>query len=92
MEAGAATRSRPFSASPLWTILTGKHPGQFSTVPKAIKRGLEFVDPLYFDNGKGNYLGCLMHGGVWDTILAAQALAQAGETSEPLVLHRRAAL
>jgi squalene-hopene/tetraprenyl-beta-curcumene cyclase len=63
-----------------------KHPGRFSTIPAAIKRGLEFVDPLYFNNGKGNYLGCLMHGGVWDTILAAQALAQAGETSEPLIL------
>ncbi|MGO9018407.1 MAG: hypothetical protein ACLQVJ_08660 [Syntrophobacteraceae bacterium] len=38
------------------------------------------MDPLYFDHGQGNYLGCLMDGGVWDTILAAQALAQAGET------------
>ena len=63
-----------------------KHPGRFPAIPGAIKRGLEFVDPLYFNNGKGNYLGCLMHGGVWDTILAAQALAQAGETSEPLIL------
>jgi hypothetical protein len=27
-----------------------------------------------------------MHGGVWDTILAAQALAQAGESNAPLVL------
>ena len=27
-----------------------------------------------------------MHGGVWDTILAAQALAQAGVTSDPLIL------
>jgi squalene-hopene/tetraprenyl-beta-curcumene cyclase len=63
-----------------------KHPGQFSSVPRAIKRGLEFVDTLYFKNGTGNYLGCLMHGGVWDTILAAQALAQAGETSDSLVL------
>jgi squalene-hopene/tetraprenyl-beta-curcumene cyclase len=63
-----------------------KHPGRSPTIPGAIKRGLEFVDPLYFDHGKGNYLGCLMDGGVWDTILAAQALAQAGETSEPLVL------
>ena len=27
-----------------------------------------------------------MDGGVWDTILAAQALAQAGETSDPLIL------
>lgn len=62
-----------------------KHPGRFSTIPGAIHRGLRFVDPLYFDNGKGNYLGCLMDGGVWDTILAAQALAQAGETSEPLI-------
>jgi squalene-hopene/tetraprenyl-beta-curcumene cyclase len=44
------------------------------------------VDTLYFKNGTGNYLGCLMHGGVWDTILAAQALAQAGETSDSLVL------
>jgi len=63
-----------------------KHPGRFPTIPGAIKRGLEFVDQLYFDHGKGNYLGCLMDGGVWDTILAAQALAQAGETSDPLVL------
>ncbi len=62
-----------------------QHPGRFSTIPGAIKRGLEFVDPLYFDNGKGNYLSLLMHGGVWDTILAAQALAQAEETSEPLI-------
>jgi len=43
------------------------------------------VDPLYFKNGNGNYLGCLMHGGVWDTILAAQALAQAGERNSLLV-------
>ena len=63
-----------------------KHPGRFPAIPSAIKRGLEFVDGLYFDHGKGNYLGCLMDGGVWDTILSAQALAQAGETSEPLVL------
>ena len=63
-----------------------KHPGRFPTIPAAIQRGLGFVDPLYFDHGKGNYLGCLMDGGVWDTILAAQALAQAGETSDPLVL------
>ena len=33
-----------------------KHPGRFSSVPSAIKRGLEFVDGLYFDHGKGNYL------------------------------------
>jgi squalene-hopene/tetraprenyl-beta-curcumene cyclase len=63
-----------------------KHPGRFSAIPGAINQGLRFVDPLYFDNGNGNYLGCLMNGGIWDTILAAQALAQAGETSEPLVL------
>ncbi len=63
-----------------------KHPGRYPAIPGAIHRGLRFVDPLYFDNGKGNYLGCLMDGGVWDTILAAQALAQAGETSEPLIL------
>jgi squalene--tetrahymanol cyclase len=62
-----------------------KHPGRFPSIPEAIHRGLRFVDPLYFDNGKGNYLGCLMDGGVWDTILAAQALAQAGETSDALV-------
>jgi squalene-hopene/tetraprenyl-beta-curcumene cyclase len=63
-----------------------KHPGRFPAIPSAIKRGLEFVDGLYFDHGKGNYLGCLMDGGVWDSILSAQALAQAGETSEPVVL------
>jgi squalene-hopene/tetraprenyl-beta-curcumene cyclase len=63
-----------------------QHPGRFPAIPGAIQRGLEFVDPLYFNNGKGNYLGCLMHGGVWDTILAAQALAQAGESNAPLVL------
>ena len=63
-----------------------KHPGRFPTIPGAIKRGLGFVDPLYFDCGEGNYLGCLMDGSGWDTILAAQALAQAGETSDPLVL------
>ena len=63
-----------------------KHPGRFANVPGAIKRGLDFVDTLYFKNGRGNYLGCLMHGGTWDTILAAQSLAQAGETSDPLVL------
>jgi squalene-hopene/tetraprenyl-beta-curcumene cyclase len=63
-----------------------KHPGRFPAIPGAMQRGLGFVDPLYFDHGKGNYLGCLMHGGVWDTILAAQALAQAGETSDLLVL------
>ena len=63
-----------------------KHPGRFPSIPGAIQRGLGFVDPLYFDHGKGYYLGCLMDGGVWDTILAAQALAQAGETSDPLVL------
>ena len=62
-----------------------KHPGRFPSIPEVILRGLGFVDPLYFDHGKGNYLGCLMDGGVWDTILAAQALAQAGETSDPLV-------
>ena len=61
-----------------------KYPGRFPAIPLAIKRGLEFVDKLYFDHGNGNYLGCLMDGGVWDTILSAQALAQAGETSAPL--------
>jgi squalene-hopene/tetraprenyl-beta-curcumene cyclase len=63
-----------------------KHPMRFPAIPAAIKRGLGFADQLYFDHGKGNYLGCLMDGGVWDTILAAQALAQAGETSDPLIL------
>ena len=63
-----------------------KHPGLFPNIPEVIQRGLGFVDPMYFDNGKGNYLGCLMDGGVWDTILAAQALSQAGETSDPLIL------
>ncbi|MCX6923803.1 MAG: hypothetical protein NT154_11440 [Verrucomicrobia bacterium] len=63
-----------------------KHPGRFPAIPGAIKRGLEYVDGLYFDHGEGNYLGCLMDGGVWDTILSAQALAQAGDTSAPLVL------
>lgn len=63
-----------------------RHPGRFPAIPGAIHRGLRFVDPLYFDHGKGNYLGCLMDGGVWDTILAAQALTQAGETSDPLIL------
>lgn len=67
-----------------------KHPGYCPTIPEAIQRGLGFVDPLYFDHGKGNYLGCLMDGGVWDTILAAQALAQAGDRSEPLVLAAEA--
>jgi squalene-hopene/tetraprenyl-beta-curcumene cyclase len=62
------------------------HPARFPSIPSAIKRGLGFVDPLYFDHGKGNYLGCLMDGGVWDTILAAQALTQAGERSHSLVL------
>jgi squalene-hopene/tetraprenyl-beta-curcumene cyclase len=61
------------------------HPGRFPAIPGAIQRGLGFVDPLYFDHGQGNYLGCLMDGGVWDTILTAQALAQAGERSNPLV-------
>src|SRR5208283_5235156 len=63
-----------------------KHPGRFPAIPSAIKRALEFVDGLYFDHGTGNYLGCLMDGGVWDTILSAQALAQAGENSDPLIL------
>jgi squalene-hopene/tetraprenyl-beta-curcumene cyclase len=63
-----------------------KHPGHIPDIPLAIWRGLEFVEGLYFDHGEGNYLGCLMDGGVWDTILSAQALAQAGETSAPLVL------
>jgi squalene-hopene/tetraprenyl-beta-curcumene cyclase len=67
-----------------------KHPARFPAIPGAIKRGLEFVDGLYFDHGRGNYLGCLMHGGVWDSILSAQALAQAGETSQPLVLAAEA--
>ena len=62
------------------------HPGRFPGIPAAVQRGLGFVDPLCFDHGQGNYLGCLMHGGVWDTILAAQALAQAGDRSPPLVL------
>jgi squalene-hopene/tetraprenyl-beta-curcumene cyclase len=63
-----------------------RHPGRFPSIPAAIKKGLEFVEGLYFDHGKGNYLGCLMDGGVWDSILSAQALAQAGERSAPLVL------
>lgn len=62
-----------------------QHPGRFPAIPEVIQRGLEFVDPLCFDHGRGNYLGCLMDGGVWDTILVAQALARAGETSDPLV-------
>ena len=63
-----------------------KHPGRFPAIPGVMQRGLEFVDPLYFDNGEGNYLGCLMDGRVWDTILAAQALARAGERTDTLVL------
>jgi squalene-hopene/tetraprenyl-beta-curcumene cyclase len=63
-----------------------KHPIRFPTIPTAIKRSLGFVDQLYFDHGKGNYLGCLMDGGVWDTILAAQALRRAGEKSDRLIL------
>jgi squalene-hopene/tetraprenyl-beta-curcumene cyclase len=63
-----------------------KYPGRFPAIPAAIKRGLEFVDELYFDSGKGNYLGCLMDGGVWDSILSAQALAQVEETSPALKL------
>lgn len=63
-----------------------RHPGRFPAIPAAIKRGLEFVDELYFDHGAGSYLGCLMDGGVWDTILSAQALALAGETTAPLIL------
>jgi squalene-hopene/tetraprenyl-beta-curcumene cyclase len=63
-----------------------KHPARFPAIPGAILRGLKFVDPLYFDHGQGNYLGCLMDGGVWDTILSGQALAQAGETGDPLRL------
>lgn len=60
------------------------HPESFAEIPQAVQRGLKFVDQLYFDHGAGNYLGCLMDGGVWDTILAAQALAEAGERGEPL--------
>jgi squalene-hopene/tetraprenyl-beta-curcumene cyclase len=63
-----------------------KHPTRFPSIPTAIKNGLEFVDPLYFNHGNGNYLGCLMDGGVWDTILAAQALAEAGEHHDRLIL------
>jgi squalene-hopene/tetraprenyl-beta-curcumene cyclase len=63
-----------------------KHPRRFPAIPPAIQRSLGFVDQLYFDHGKGSYLGCLMDGGVWDTILAAQALARAGEKCDPLVL------
>ena len=63
-----------------------KHPARFPAIPPAIKRGLEFVDGLYFDHGTGNYLGCLMDGSVWDSILSAQALAHAGARSAPLVL------
>jgi len=63
-----------------------KHPARFPAIPPAIKSGLEFVDRLYFDHGTGNYLGCLMDGGVWDSILSAQALAHAGARSAPLVL------
>jgi squalene-hopene/tetraprenyl-beta-curcumene cyclase len=63
-----------------------KHPARFPAIPAEILQGLRFADELYFDHGKGNYLGCLMDGGVWDTILAAQALARAGETSDPLIL------
>jgi len=62
-----------------------KHPGRFPAIPQAIKQSLGYVDQLYFNHGKGNYLGCLMDGGVWDTILAAQALAQAGGPSSPLM-------
>jgi squalene-hopene/tetraprenyl-beta-curcumene cyclase len=61
-----------------------KHSEKYPAIPGAIRRGLGFADALCFDHGKGNYLGCLMDGGVWDTILAAQALAQAGETREPM--------
>jgi squalene-hopene/tetraprenyl-beta-curcumene cyclase len=61
------------------------HPEDFAAIPGAVQRGLQFVDQLYFDHGAGNYLGCLMDGGIWDTILAGQALAQAGERSEPLM-------
>jgi squalene-hopene/tetraprenyl-beta-curcumene cyclase len=82
---GGYTVSTLFSVAAL-DHFCRKHPGRFPGIPGAILRGLRFVDPLYFDNGKGNYLGCLMDGGVWDTILAAQALAQAGETGDPLVL------
>ena len=66
-----------------------KCPGHSPSIPAAIKRGLEFVDSLYFDHGEGSYLGCLMHGAVWDTILAAQGLVLAGERSTAVVRAAR---
>ena len=85
-EAGADIRFRPCSASRRWTIFTGSIPVAFPPFRQRSSADWGSSDQLYFDRGKGNYLGCLMDGGVWDTILAAQALAQAGEKSDPLIL------
>lgn len=61
------------------------HPGRFPAVPAAIQRGVGFVEALYFNHGEGNYRGCLMYGGIWDSILAAQALLHTGRNGEPLL-------
>ena len=82
---GGYTISTLFSIAVL-DHFSRNHPHCFPGIQKAVHRGLRFVDQLYFDHGDGNYLGCLMDGGIWDTILVAQALVQAGETSEPLML------
>jgi squalene-hopene/tetraprenyl-beta-curcumene cyclase len=48
----------------------------------AFRKGLGFIDGLYVHADSGSYLGCLMDGHYWDTLLAANALVESGEKLE----------
>lgn len=72
-----------YTVSTLLTAMSLRHCAESRFAPRprleaAASRGLEFVAGLYVNGGPGAYEGCLMDGHVWDTLLAANALRDAG--------------
>ena len=82
-----------YTASTLFTLMAIQH---FRTrnlmdehrLELSFRRGLKFSDGLYVHAGKSSYLGCLMDGHYWDTLLCANALVEAGEPLSELVKTR----
>jgi len=60
------------------------NPKSFSKLKKPCAKGFSFVENLYF-KGRGAYLGALMDGHVWDTVLSGNALMTAGTPAKSLL-------
>ena len=74
-----------YTVSTLLATISLRHFSQSAFAPRArldaaAGHGLEFVSGLYLGDGDGDgagaYLGCLMDGHYWDTLLAASAVAE----------------